>query len=283
MKDVDFSIKISSSVDSIEISQSSVFRPLSAEGFACCDYSIASSDNMLMDGEYIHGRKINARVIELSFEVFQISGSEVYRDRLIHFLNPKNDFKIEVQRGKAKRSIDCILKNAKFVQPTLRSSVIVNVAFLCPNPYFVDDEETVYSDTSSVSLFSFPFNSLSGHGITMGRSYKSNVFNVENRGDTDIGIVVTIYASGKVVNPKVSLGDKYVKINDTMVDGDVYMISTRPGGKRIEKNGKGNFCFDRSSTFFSVPVGSGTVSVTADSGEEYIRSVISYQEMYLGI
>lgn len=297
MKDVDFSITISSGYDSVVISSESVFRPLSVEGMACCEPSIASSDNMLVDGSYIHARKINERIIKLSFEVFPMNGEatpmeagiysmnsfEVYRNKLIHFLNPKKDFKMTIQRGNAKRSIDCILKSAKIVQPTLRSAVTVEAAFLCPLPYFADDEETIYSHISSVPLFSFPFNSVSGYGITMGKSYKTNVFNIENRGDVDIGVVVTIYADGKVVNPKISFGDKYIKINDTMQSGDVYMISTEQGNKRIEKNGDSNFCFDRSSVFFSVPCGSGTVTITADSGEEYIRSVFSYQERYLGI
>lgn len=68
-----------------------------------------------------------------------------------------------------------------------------------------------------------------------------------------------------------------------MKNGDVYMVSTEPGNKRIEKNGVGNFCFDRSSVFFSVPRGSSTITITADSGVDFIRSVLSYSERYLGI
>lgn len=283
MEDVDFSITILSNGETVEISPQSVFRPLSAEGFACGDYGVTTDENMLIDGSYIHSRRLNARLLVISFEIFPICESEKYRSRLIHFLNPKNDFTVTVIRNGVKRSIDCVLKSSKIIQPTLRSAVTAEIAFLCPMPYFADDREEIYSNSTVVPLFTFPFNSVKGYGITMGKSYRTNVFNVENYGDTNIGVTVSIYASGKVVNPKISCGDQYIKITDSMKNGDVYTVSTEPGNKRIEKNGVGNFCFDRSSVFFSVPRGSSTITITADSGADFIRSVLSYSERYLGI
>ena len=106
MEDVDFSITILSNGETVEISPQSVFRPLTAEGFACGDYGVTTDENMLIDGSYIHSRRLNARLLVISFEIFPICESEKYRSRLIHFLNPKNDFTVTVIRNGVKRSIE---------------------------------------------------------------------------------------------------------------------------------------------------------------------------------
>ena len=69
----------------------------------------------------------------------------------------------------------------------------------------------------------------------------------------------------------------------TLNDGDVLVISTVKGQKSIYLNGQRHFNFHCDSTFFSLPVGVSDVTVTAESGGEYMDAQVEYTPLYFGI
>ena len=79
------------------------------------------------------------------------------------------------------------------------------------------------------------------------------------------------------------LGGKYVKCPVTLSDGDTLIIDTRERQKKITLKGSPYYGFDAGSTFFSVPVGTSVVKITAQSGGGYITSDVRFTPLYCSI
>ena len=84
------------------------------------------------------------------------------------------------------------------------------------------------------------------------------------------------------MNPGIRLGEKFVRLNATLFDGDEVVIDTRPKMKRVSVNGRRVFTFDRDSEFFSLPAGENRLCITADSGGEFMDAEIEFHEVYFG-
>ena len=69
----------------------------------------------------------------------------------------------------------------------------------------------------------------------------------------------------------------------TLSDGDTLVIDTRERQKKITLNGSAYYGFDAGSTFFTIPVGTSVVKITAQSGSEYITSDVRFTPLYCGI
>jgi len=124
---------------------------------------------------------------------------------------------------------------------------------------------------------------MSGAGTASGYYRVSDSADITNRGDGECGIVAKIRAlGGSVLNPGIRLGEKFVRAEATLADGDELVIDTRPRVKRVLVNGERVFCFDRDSVFFSLPEGENKLSVTADSGGEFIEAEVEFHEVYFG-
>jgi hypothetical protein len=122
-------------------------------------------------------------------------------------------------------------------------------------------------------------------GATSGILTVTDTITLVNDGDAPIGIVCDITASGgSVTNPKVTVnsGD-YVKVLKAMVRYDVVTVDTRERLKNIYVNNVAAFIFDRNSVFFSVPVGTNTIKISADTGLTNATATVSYALKYLGV
>ena len=279
-----FSITLSSCGNSIKLSEASSYRILSYKGITSGSYVINSPEYSILDGSSVQGRRIASREIVLSFEVVDYGNTDAHRASLMTFFNPKESGTLKVTRGNRSRKTDYEVMKVEFEQKTIFSPLTVTVSLFCPLPYFADPSKSVVSGDTAIPLFTFPFNSVKDVGIMSGVIKQLNSFSVNNPGDIPVGITAYITVTGDgVVNPNVSCGDESLKILDTPSVGDSYIVSTVAGKKKILKNQKAFFSFDRNSSFFSLKRGASQIDISADSSPEFIESYIEIDPWYLGI
>ena len=112
--------------------------------------------------------------------------------------------------------------------------------------------------------------------------FSENVI-LNNDGDVDTYCKVVITARGEVVNPKIIIGDKYVRIIDIMEDSDVITIDFTANPPTVQKNGVnviGNT--DKTSSFIGMElaVGDTEVSFDADDGTNLMEVQLFYNKLY---
>ena len=124
----------------------------------------------------------------------------------------------------------------------------------------------------------------------MGYRSPSKIVNIFNSGDTESGLIIEMKATGEVVNPQIlnvnSL--EFIKINRTLVSGEVIRINTNQGNKRIidildkAESNIMNY-LDINSTFLKLYKGDNLFKYTATSGEDNLEVSIYYNPSYLGV
>lgn len=102
-----------------------------------------------------------------------------------------------------------------------------------------------------------------------------------------MGIRAVITATrGQVANPSITLKDtgEGVKVHATLEKGDRLELSTLPRKKTVTWNGENVFhLLDKSSIFFSIPIGGGTVEYDAEDGYANLDLRLYYTPLYLGL
>jgi len=155
------------------------------------------------------------------------------------------------------------------------------VTFVMPDPWFVGELNT-HMFRAETPLISFPLSFIVDVGLTTGVVVSGNDIMFTVGGHESAGFILTLTASGAVVNPKVAnaAGD-YVTIKETLADGDIAVISTMKRDKYTTLNGV--VCrYDRLSEFFALAVGSNTLTVSADSGVDNLSKSLTWRERYRG-
>ena len=230
-------------------------------------------------------RRFSVRELSVTFEIDAVGDeADAMRRRIVSMMDPRDDIELRVTLGDAVRKIAVIpYGKADFSRATLYDRVNVTLRFAAPAVFFWDEAGKKIRFREVSPLFTFPMNFMGGAGTVTGFYGMSDGVGAVNQGDGECGIVTRIRASGgTVVNPGIRLGGNFVKLNAELQSGDEAIIDTRPGMKRVLINGERVFNFDRDSEFFSLQMGESRLSVTADSGGEFMDAEVEFHEVYFG-
>ncbi len=254
-------------------------------GFDSSGFDVQISPFATLQGGAVTRRRFSVRELSVTFEIDAVGDeADAMRRRIVSMMDPREDIELRVTLGDAVRKITVIpYGKADFSRATLYDRVNVTLRFASPAVFFTDEAGKKLSFREVSPLFTFPMNFISGAGAVTGFYRMSDGVGVLNRGDGECGIITRIRMSGgTVVNPGIRLGEKFVKLNAELLSGDEVIIDTRPGMKRVLINGERVFTFDRDSEFFSLPMGESRLSVTADSGGEFMDAEVEFHEVYFG-
>lgn len=116
----------------------------------------------------------------------------------------------------------------------------IQISIVCPNPYF-KSLRAIYADISKVfGAFEFPFE-IDKNGIEFSRYDANRETVIVNAGEFSNGVKITLTASGgNVENPVIYNTEtyEYLKLNMTINEGEIVVISTTKGSKSVKKNCK---------------------------------------------
>jgi hypothetical protein len=178
------------------------------------------------------------------------------------------------------------------------------ISIICPDPnlYAADSNENLVVVFSGMSpLFEFPLenNSTIENLIEISSVERSSRKNILYRGESDIGMVITMHALAEVqnitiwnVDTRESMiidTDKLKSLTgDVMIAGDTIVINTIVGYKSATLVRDGittNIlnCIDRNSTWFQLTSGDNVYFYTAEEGESNLQFQIETKTIYEGV
>lgn len=212
-----------------------------------------------------------------------------YRQVLLQTFNPKLKGTLVFERYGTKKRIECIPELA----PSFPSNMQENyqqflITLLCPNPFWQDVAKTKAEIAIWRGAFEFPLE-LVEEGIEMGFREPSLIVNIYNPGDVPCGMEIRFKALATVTNPSLFNVNtrEELKINKTMTAGEVIIVTTHFGNKRVESqlNGITTNAFnwlDLDSVFLQLEPGDNLLRYDADDGLDNLEVDIYYTPQYLG-
>lgn len=292
--DKTFKIKIIRESDSAEFSigDGSDWKLLKngLDGFAEISNTLSYTDNAAKDGGYITAAHISSIDRTIKFAYIYPQSNDIARQRLSAFFKVKDNFDVYVTHGSTTVwARGKIYKLNASMTSNVEQWLEVSVTFLFPDPYWNSFDEFGKNIASISGMIAFPYicandSSNTPQGQTGGIFNFAQEVNLYNDGDVPTYCKIVIdCAGGDIENPEIFVNDEYVRIIDTMTDGDQIVMDFSATPPSVKKNGTNyiGHC-DRTSAFDSMILNQGDNSVRydADNGSSHMNVTIYYYKKY---
>ncbi len=273
----------------------SPFFLATADGLYQSKNNLYISDNTMTDGGTYQGTVAEKRNIVLYVMENPHSPDFVYdqdnRD-LLYSLFRKGEIGtlVYTENGKS-RKIDYYSEGVKRAN---KKSRLFSISLICPNPMFKDNQDHNVAMANWIDGFEF-IHEFVEEGEEF--AYRSNVRLVNIVNDVaanNIGLTITINATGSVTNPSITHveTEKSINIGSAsklfhMARGDVLTITTAVNNKHIKLKSDGvvtevNEYMTEDSEFIQLMFGDNNIAYSADVGVEHMVVNIKYAYEYEG-
>lgn len=255
-------------------------------GLAAPEATINTNASALIDGATYNSAKTNMRVINLAFAIEYEAAK--YRNEIYRILRIKKPVKVRYRNDYRDVFIDGYLQTLDIPPMTIKQ--ICTVAILCPAPYFKAAQEMVNELEQTISTFHFPFSSTEEPQIVFGYIDTESSVSIENAGNVETGMTISLYARGAVNNPKIynyTTGE-YIELNYSLEAGDLVTITTGQGNKtaKLLRNAVESNLFNyigEGTTWLQLLPGINEFVYTAGSGATSLSVTISHYDLYEGV
>lgn len=271
--------------EQIQLTQNPNYSIISVSGLNPPTSNINTAVNANFDGSIYKSSRMNARniVIELAIE----GNVEANRIALYRYIRSKKQCIVYYKN--ASRSVSIVGYVESLEISYFDEKETVQISIMCPRPYFIDKNSTDITFSSVNALFEFPF-SIPAAGIEFSTLNLNEEINIVNGGDIETGMTIIFHAVGEVSNPTIYNVEtrESLKINITMANGDVLIIDTKKGEKRITNIVDGveinalNY-LDKASTWLALESGDNIMIYTADERPENLMCDIIFNNLYEGV
>lgn len=274
-------------------------------GLESSEVQISTSDNALVDGASVDGKKIRPRVIHIEASFRSNQNNPENRAKVIRFFNPKYTGKALITNMGVSRSIEYELEGWTFgLMRSMDSRLRILADLLCPDPYMLNVDNFGKNMANITPLFAFPWRMLAkragdkleypaeARGMLLGgmptgyRTLRKEVV-LSNDGHVPTGVQIQFVATrGAVVNPKIinTRTGQFMRVCVTMQQGDVLLVDTNDRHQVITLNGIN--CYqriDRKSEPFQLAVGDNYLEYDADENYTNLDVNLFYTPKYLGV
>ena len=253
--------------ESIEFSPASSYHVnfKDVTGLSDVRNAIYSTNSMGQDGDTYLGYRIESRDIDIVGYIKERDkqAAQNLRRKLNRILNPQYEATLTYVFGDFRRVIGCKIDDA----PIFKRKPIFEqftVSLSCLNPFWREETETREDIATWIGGFEFPVpDGLELYdGWEIGYRQPSLIVNVYNSGDVKSGIRIEFRAIGAVTNPVLLNVDtrEFIKLNISLVAGDVLTVSTGYGEKAVKLNRGGTITdafryLDVDSSYLQIAVG----------------------------
>ena len=278
-------------------------------GLESSKLEISTSDNALIDGVSVDGKKIGGRPIHIEAKFRSSRNNSEKREMIIAFFNPKYTGKALITNMGISRNIQYELEGWDFAkQENLDTKLGIIVDLMCPNPYMLNVDNFGKNMAHYTKQFHFPWHSLArrvenksqypekARGLLLGgmitgyRTLHKEVVLI-NDGHVPTGVQIQFVAKrGPVKNPKITNTSikteksNFMRIVCDMSVGDILLIDTDPYHQVIELNGVNYYNhIDRHSEPFELEVGENQLVYDADENYTNLDVNLYYRPNYLGV
>ena len=275
-------------------------------GLESSELDISTSDNALVDGASVDGKKIKPRPIHIEASFRSNKNNPENRAKVIKFFNPKYTGKALITNMGVSRNIEYELEGWTFASVrNMDNKLKILVDLLCPDPYMLNVDNYGKNMANISALFAFPWRMLSTRmtsgkldypdkargmllgGMTMGYRTLYREVVLANDGDVPTGVQIQFVATrGPVTNPKITNTGtgQYMRVNVAMQQGDILLIDTNDRHQVITLNGVNYYQhIDRKSEPFKLAVGDNYLEYDADENYTNLDVNLFYTPKYLGV
>lgn len=237
------------------------------------------------DGSSFNSASLNNRNIVIYLYI--TSDIENNRQRLYKYFRIKRKCRLYFKNANRNVYID---GRVETFEPAIFANVQeVQISIICEKPYFKNVNSSVYDFSWTVSGFEFPF-SIEESGIEFSTSNRISSVNVLNNGENEVGLEITLTATGTVLNPHIlnlSTGGTFA-LNAEMQEGDKIIITTHTGNKRVTliKGGEETNIMNtvaKNPEWFALDLGDNIFSYSADIGGEFLAVSLKLTEEFAGV
>lgn len=267
----------------------------STDGLYKSENNLYVSDNTMTDGGTYQGSVAKVRNIVLYVMDNPQSENFVYdqdnRDLLYSLFRKDEEGTLVYTENGESRKIDYYSEGVKRAN---KGSRLFTISLICPNPMFKDKTDHTVSMANWVDGFEFIHEFVEEGEEFAYRSSVRLVNIVNDVAANNIGLKITITATGTVTNPSITHVETEKSINIgsnanpfTMVRGDALVITTGINNKHVRLT-SGNVTTEvneyltEDSEFIQLMFGDNNIAYDADEGEEYMVVDIKYAYEYEG-
>lgn len=274
-------------------------------GLESSEIEISTSDNALIDGASVDGKKIKPRPIHIEASFRSNKNNAENRANIIKFFNPKYTGKALITCMGVSRNIEYELEGWTFAQyRNMDNKLGIIVDLICPDPYMLNVDNFGKNMANISKLFAFPWRVTRNRvqeklsyppeargmllgSMTMGYRTLHKEVALVNDGDVSTGVQIQFIATrGPVTNPKITNTGtgQYMRVNVAMQMGDVLLIDTNDRHQIITLNGVNYYQhIDRKSEPFQLAVGDNYLEYDADENYTNLNVNLFYTPKYLGV
>lgn len=239
----------------------------------------ANADGSVFNSAYVKERQI---IITLA-----INGpAEDNRINLYKYFKNKYPTRLYYKNGAKDVYIDGYCKNIQISFFNLKQ--IAQIIIICPDPFFKNSDNELINFSSIDPLFEFPFEI--EEPIAFSEILAEVQKNIINKGDVDAGMKLVINITGSVTNPIIynSETNQYFKLNASFISGDEIVIDTEFMKKSVTLTRNGAITslvnvIQSGSTWMQLLPGDNLLTMSADSGSEYLSAYILVADLYEGV
>lgn len=272
----------------LELTQNSEYDVINIEGLNPVGATINTYKIGVSDGEHYNSSYVNMRNIVLYIVPKNKSNDiETNRLALYKYFRPKHKIRLYFQHDSRDVFIDGYVET---VEISLYSQLEqFQISVICPQPHFLDVATTQGDFTQIENLFEFPF-AIEEEGIEFSRFGQIDDIYINNDGEVETGLIISLYAFGSASGIELYLNDtQYFKLGDLSLEtGDILTINTNKGEKSVTllRNGTEINCINyvsKGSTWFTLDIGENKISKIIGSGMESVNIDVSYYIKYIGV
>lgn len=269
----------------LRLSNNPNYSLISVTGLEPANANINTAVNASFDGSTFKSSRLENRniVIMLAIE----NAVETNRIELYKFIKVKDKITVFYSNNTRDVYIEGYVESMSIGFFDMKQAVQISV--ICPNPYFKNVEESMENFSTISGLFEFPF-SIEAEGIPFSEIEVDQEVNIENRGDVATGMIIEFRALGSVTNPAIYNTEtgKFVKLNETMSDGDVIQVNTNRGEKGVVKVSGGTVTnilnkLDDTSSWLELDTGDNIMMFTAEAGAVNLQCIVYHYYLYEGV
>lgn len=280
---------------SFYIGNSTLWRLLKGglENFSAADNIVNYTNNATMDGGYVDSTYVPVIDRNVSCAYVMPMQNLTARKEALNFFSVKQSYRLFVYYDTTIVWADCyITRMSLSISTRFKDRLDLSLALRFANPYWNSYDSHGEDISRNRPMMAFPYLCTMDEdypgpkGFTGGIISTDTSINFINDGDVETYGVVTLKATGSVINPCININDHYVKLIDTLSMSDVVVMDFTKLPPTVTKNGVN--CIgkcDRTSEFDSMAlkVGSNFFEYTADDGLSHLSVSLTYNNKYEAI
>ena len=272
--------------DGMKFAYGDIFNILSygLTGTGALSMEIFSEKKAQGDGNEITAKRATPRTIDIHAVCVHRSANRIARRVANKFFSPVYEYEFHIDYKGTRAWIPCHLEAFELPTENIHRPQILKVSLFCPDPFYLSEDSYGKNIAQVTGMIGFPYIDLPRIGfIASVFNFSQSVF-IQNNGDVNTYPVIEITAKGEVENPEIQKDEYFVRVLDTMRNGDKIIIDFNT--KRVTKNDENisnKLSKDSRLTRISFERGTNRISYAAAHGENVMNVFVYFNERYVGV